>query len=172
MIQTGSTQTITSPRMEELQQLCPGQEVNITCKAIGDQHTIFLSWRSEEYIGSGGVELAFATFDSVGTNKKGVQSKATLIKKEEQQNGLTVLESKLFFVARVDSNITCSSGRTTNPLQIRIVHSKCTPVCEKCMHTSIIFWLLAITCFELYSRINLFTFFSWSRHASECTISA
>ena len=120
MVQIVSTQIITSPPLKELQNLCPGQEVNITCRTTtGSGDTIH--WHSEEYIGSGGAEIAFATFNSVGDNITRGRATAYLTRKLE---GDTILESKLSFVASVNSTVTCSarSISTSNPAVIRIVH--------------------------------------------------
>ena len=55
-ITAGYTQRIISPQPSELQNLCPGEEVNITCETRGSP---ILAWTSDEYIEQSGSYLEF-----------------------------------------------------------------------------------------------------------------
>ena len=103
---TGITQRIISPQLSELQTLCPGEEVTITCETRGSP---VIAWRSEEYIGSG-VLIEFGNIHSVGyTSYVNSNTVATLIN-NTIDNGVSVLVSQLRIIAlsgSLTSSVTC-----------------------------------------------------------------
>ena len=75
-ITAGYTQRIISPQPSELQNLCPGEEVNITCETRGSP---VLAWASEEYIGPA-AQLEFRSIDIIGVTRAILNTTANLIK--------------------------------------------------------------------------------------------
>ena len=102
------TQRIISPQPSELQTLCPGGEVTITCETRGSP---VIAWASDEYIGSN-IHIEFTTFGSVGDARfRPVNPNivATLIN-NTIENGVAVLVSQLQIVALsgvLTSSVTC-----------------------------------------------------------------
>ena len=47
--------------------VCPGDEINIICEIEGSP---ILGWSSDQYIGTGGVQLEFTTSDSAGFQRR------------------------------------------------------------------------------------------------------
>ena len=124
-ITAGYTQRIISPQPSELQNLCPGEEVTITCKTRG---SALLAWASEEYIGARGTRLEFATFNNIGdirTSHMNPNTVATLINKTVE-DGVQVLVSQLRITAQsqfMNPSVTCTNGRfgTQNTTRLHIL---------------------------------------------------
>ena len=123
-ITAGYTQRIVSPQPSELQNLCPGEEVTITCEIRGSP---VLAWASEEYIGARGTRLEFAAFDSIGdtrTSHMNPNTVATLINKTVE-DGVQVLVSQLRITAQsqfMNPSVTCTNGRFgTNTTRLHIL---------------------------------------------------
>ena len=118
------SQRIISPQPGELQNLCPGEEVNITCEA---RESSLIAWASDDYIGADGVQLEFILFDSIGTTRTSSMNPntvATLINKTVEE-GVHVLVSQLRIRTMsqfLNSSVTCidvSSG-TWYTITIRV----------------------------------------------------
>ena len=112
----GITQRIISPQLSELQNLCPGEEVIITCETRGSS---VMAWISDEYIGSGSL-LQFLIIDNIGdwhTSSVNPNTIATLIN-NTVEDGELILESQLRIRAVsqfMNSSVTCidlASGGT------------------------------------------------------------
>ena len=83
----GYTQTIISPQPSELQNLCLGEEVNITRETRG---SAVLAWASEKYIEAGAAQLEFLITDNIGVTRASPvnpNTVATLIK-NTNENGV------------------------------------------------------------------------------------
>ena len=108
-ITAGYTQRIISPQPSELQNLCLGEEVTITCETRG---SIVLAWASEEYIGARGIQLEFDTFSSIGdmrTSHMNPNTVATFINKTVE-DGVRVLVSQFRITAQsqfMNPSVTC-----------------------------------------------------------------
>ena len=124
-ITAGYTQRIISPQPSELQNLCPGEEVTITCKTRG---SIVISWASEEYIGARGIQLWFNTFDNIGNthaSHMNPNTVATLINKTVE-DGVQVLVSQLHIIAQsqfMNPSVTCTNGHfgTQNTTRLHVL---------------------------------------------------
>ena len=80
---------------------CPQQEVNFTCVVEGGQA---LAWMSDEYIGSGGDQLAFSVSHPTGiirTNQRINGTYAVLVTTEER------LVSILHLYIQFNGTVTC-----------------------------------------------------------------
>ena len=124
-ITAGYTQRIVSPQPSELQNLCPGEEVTITCETRG---SIVISWVIEEYIGARGTRLDFAIFNDIGDTRASHMNPntvATLINKTVE-DGVQVLVSQLHITAQsqfMNPSVTCINGRfgTQNTTRLRVL---------------------------------------------------
>ena len=109
MITAGYTQRIISPQPSELQNLCPGEEVNITCETRGSP---ILAWTSDEYIEQSGSYLEFTPFNNVGETRVSPvnpNTVATLINKTVE-DGVQVLVPQLRITAQsqfMNPSVTC-----------------------------------------------------------------
>ena len=115
-------QIFISPQPDKLRDLCPGEEINITCETRG---STIIAWTSNEYIEQGGTQLEFATFNTVGEvriSPVNPNTVATLINKTTE-GGRQVLRSQLHIIASADSIVTCINvgGGTTNAISIRLL---------------------------------------------------
>ena len=108
-ITAGYTQRIVSPQPSELQNLCLGEEVTITCETRG---SAVLAWASEEYIGARGTRLHFTTFSNIGdirASLMNLNTVATLIN-NTVEDGIQVLVSQLRITAQsqfMNPSVTC-----------------------------------------------------------------
>lgn len=101
------SQRIISTQPNELHNLCPGQEVTITCETRGSET---IAWSSDEYIGRA-AHLEFSSSEIVGVTKRAWSSNivATLAN-NTNENGVTVLVSQLHIIAlpgALTSSVTC-----------------------------------------------------------------
>ena len=106
----GITQRIISPQLSELQNLCPGDEVNIICETRGSS---VMAWSSDEYIGLGSL-LEIRIVDNIGdrcTSSVNPNTIATLIN-NTVEDGVQVLVSQLHI--RVLSQLMSSSVTCIN----------------------------------------------------------
>ena len=84
-------------------QPCPGDVIIFTCVTNGSSSHV---WRSDEYIGMGGIQLEFAAFDNPGTiirtplNNPASSTLARLIAAENRVQG--ILQSKLEITVSTD----------------------------------------------------------------------
>ena len=89
----------------------PGQEITFYCETMGSP----IAWRSNEYIGTGGVQLEFVGFDSEGSMLHAhdhPETIATLIS-AIPQNGSFLLLSKLRIIAShspPNASVTCQNS--------------------------------------------------------------
>ena len=87
------------------------QQVVFTCVTRGSP---ILEWSSEEYIGTGGVELQFPSINCIGVNKTGHTDPNTVATcLSVSQTGETVIQSQLIIIASVDhpqATVTCSNN--------------------------------------------------------------
>jgi hypothetical protein len=97
------SQRIISTQPAELHNLCPGQEVTITCETRGSQ---IIAWTSDEYIGRQGVQLEFLSIDPVGVTRRTSSAVASLIN-NTNDNGVTVLVSQLRIIGALSSSVAC-----------------------------------------------------------------
>ena len=124
-ITAGYTQRIVSPQPSELQNLCPGEEVTITCETRG---SIVIAWTSEEYIGARGTRLEFGIFHSIGntyTSHMNPNTVATLINKTVE-DGVYVLVSQLRITAQsqfMNPSVICINVRfgIQNTTRLRVL---------------------------------------------------
>ena len=103
---TGSAQRILTPQSDTLRDLCPGEEINITCETRGSP---IIAWTSDEYIERGGTQLQLAIFNNVGetrTSPINGNTVATLIS-NTIEGGVMVLQSQLRIIASADATVTC-----------------------------------------------------------------
>ena len=117
------SQVITSPPLETLRKLCPGDVVNITCVTRGSS---VIAWSSDEYIEEGGTQLAFATFNHVGDTQRSPITDSTLatLTSKVYEGTVPVLESRLHIIVsstRSVSTVTCIhvSGGTSTAISIQ-----------------------------------------------------
>ena len=68
-VQTTMTTSLNGMRYTYASNLnvCPGDEINIICEIKGSR---ILGWSSDQYIGTGGVQLEFTTSDSAGFQRR------------------------------------------------------------------------------------------------------
>ena len=107
-------------------QPCPGDVMIFTCVTNGSSSH---AWRSDEYIGVGGIQLEFAVFDSPATirtppNNPASSMLARFIAAENRVQG--ILQSKLEITVSTDyTNFTilCMNvdGNLTNSTRIEIL---------------------------------------------------
>ena len=89
----------------------PGQEITFYCETMGSP----MAWRSNEYIGSGGVQLEFTGFDRAGSVHQAHdnhETTATLLR-AIPQNDSFLLISKLRIVASrspPNASVTCQNS--------------------------------------------------------------
>ena len=110
---------IIKPQQDALEDLCPGEEVVITCETRGSP---IIAWTSEEYIERGGTRLVFGTFNGVGdmdTSPVNPNTVATLIRKANESN-VQVLQSKLSIIVSVNSNVTCMGNGASTFIRIQV----------------------------------------------------
>ena len=119
----GCAQRIISPQPGEFQNLCPGEEVNITCETRG---SLLIAWASEEYIGTA-IWLEFTTFNSIGdtVTLMNPNTVATLINKTVEE-GIEVLVSQLRITTLsqfMNSSVTCINVRigTRNSTRLHVL---------------------------------------------------
>ena len=121
MSSSGFSQRITKPPQDELENLCPGEEVHITCETRNSQ---IIAWASEEYIEQGGTQLAFGTIDQVGymhMSPVNPNTIATLTKSRFDLNtNEHVLESRLRIIVSDNSTVTCIHVGNGMTAQVRI----------------------------------------------------
>jgi hypothetical protein len=96
------SQRIISTQPAELYNLCPGQEVTITCEIRGSP---IIAWSSDEYIGRG-AQLHFISIDPVGVIRRINSTVATLIN-STNDNGVTILVSQLRIIGSLSSSVAC-----------------------------------------------------------------
>ena len=103
------SQEITSPPLDSLRKLCPGDVVNITCVT---RTSSILAWTSDEYIEKGGTQLVFATFNNVGDRKSSPINNNTFatLTAKFYEGTVPVLESQLHIIVSsttTSSTVTC-----------------------------------------------------------------
>lgn len=92
--------TMLSSSLRQGERACPGERITFTCVTNGSASH---AWMSNEYIGRGGIQLEFASFDSPGEIRRNTASQggtlARLIAKVVEENETTgLLESQLDIV--------------------------------------------------------------------------
>ena len=87
---------------------CPGERVNFTCTVNGSR---ILSWSSNEYIGSGGLQLEFSTVDKNGSRLDSSVNPDTyaILESVIDANGISSLQSTLHIVSNGSSIVSCLS---------------------------------------------------------------
>ena len=107
--------------------VCPGDEIKFTCVTNGSGSH---AWMSDEFIGRGGIQLEFASFDSPGVVRRKptlpVGTVARLNVKDIQENETKgILESELDVIASSEypvSSVSClyvdSGLRSTISVQL------------------------------------------------------
>lgn len=100
----GFTQRIISPEPGTLRNLCPGEEVNITCETRGSP---IIAWTSDVYIETGGTQLEFASFSSIGDTSVSPVNPNTIaiLVNNTIEGGMQVLVSQLRIIVSDDSGI-------------------------------------------------------------------
>ena len=86
----GIAQRIISPHLSELQNLCPGDEVTITCETRGSS---VIAWSSDEYIGTNS-QLEIRIIDNIGdrcTSSVNPNTIATLINNTVEDGELVLV---------------------------------------------------------------------------------
>ena len=101
---TTSPLIMLSSSLSEGRQACPGDEITFTCLTNGSSS---LAWISDDYIGQGGIQLEFASFDSPGRIARNrvspIGTQATLVSKEIEENETQgILESQLNIIVTSD----------------------------------------------------------------------
>ena len=89
--------TILTSSLKDGQRACPGDRITFTCVTNGSASHV---WKSDEYIGRGGIQLEFAVYHNPGeTRNNGVYpstARATLIANVRNENSTGgILESDL-----------------------------------------------------------------------------
>lgn len=102
-------QTITSTLIDEPKILCPGEDITFTCVTRGSP---IIAWQSDEYIGEGGTQLEFATFNNQGDTDSSSVNPDTVatLTRNSNEDGVQVLESKLRVITSAefpDASVTC-----------------------------------------------------------------
>ena len=113
---------------------CPGQEIIFTCVTNG---SVVVAWSSNEYIGTGGLQLEFTSRDSVGRRITSSSNPSTFAELTMRAEGL-VTESQLHIIVSRDipmATVTCSdvSGGSTTFISFGLLR-KCTVI--KILHES------------------------------------
>ena len=103
-VATASPLVVLSSSLPEGQGVCPGDKIMFTCVTNGSAS---LAWISDDYIGRGGIQLEFASFDSPGKIARNrispIGTQASLISKEIEENETQViLESQLDVIVTSD----------------------------------------------------------------------
>ena len=99
-----------------VEQICLGDTIVFTCTTSGSST---LTWRSEEYIGSGSQQLQLRSIDPIGTTQRSTSNPDTVaILTAINTNGPTILMSTLHIKTRsTTSNVSVScisaDGRIT-----------------------------------------------------------
>ena len=113
------------------QGVCPGDEIKFTCVTNGSGSH---AWMSDEFIGRGGIQLEFASFDSPGVVRRKpslpMGTLARLNVKDIQENETKgILESELNVIASSEypvSNVSClyvdSGLRSTRSIPLLGMH--------------------------------------------------
>ena len=101
---TASPLIVLSSSLSEGQRACPGDQITFTCVTNGSAS---LAWISDNYIGQGGIQLEFASFDSPGKIARNraspIGTQATLVSKEIEENETQgILESQLNVIVTSD----------------------------------------------------------------------
>jgi hypothetical protein len=110
---------------------CPGREVVITCAT---NTSLVVAWSSDEYIGTGGLQLEVTSIDSVGTRIQSTINPSAFAELTMKTGGL-VTESQLHILVSRDipmTTVTCSdvSSGFTSYLSFELLR-KCT-VLKQC----------------------------------------
>ena len=90
---------------------CPGDKIVFTCITNGSSSH---AWRSDEYIGIGGIQIEFAAFERPGLIRTPPSNPASLtlarlIAVENSNNVQGILQSKLEITVSADYNISTIS---------------------------------------------------------------
>ena len=135
-----------SSSLPDGQGVCPGDEIKFTCVTNGSGSH---AWMSDEFIGRGGIQLEFASFDSPGAVRRmstlPMGTVATLIVKEIPENETKgILESELDVKASSEypvSNVSCLyvDSRLRSTISVQLLGM--VRLCHFCMsiitHTSV-----------------------------------
>ena len=103
-VTTASPLVVLSSSLPEGRGVCPGDEITFTCVT---NRSASLAWSSDDYIGRGGIQLEFASFDSPGKIARNrvspIGTQASLISKEIKENETQgILESQLNVIVTSD----------------------------------------------------------------------
>ena len=91
---------------------CPKEEINFTCTVNGSR---ILSWSSNEYFGSNGLQLEFSTSDENGLRINSSVSPDTYATLDvvTNANGMFSLRSTLHVVSNLSSIVSCLSANNS-----------------------------------------------------------
>lgn len=103
-VATASPMVVLSTSLPEGRDVCPGDAITFTCVTNGSAS---LAWSSDDYIGRGGIQLEFASFDNPGKIARNrispIGTQASLISKEIEENKTQgILESQLNVIVTSD----------------------------------------------------------------------
>ena len=120
-----SFQILTSTLLEG-NYTCPGQQIIITCAT---NPSLVVAWSSNQYIGTGGLQLEFTSGDSVGRRIPSSTNPSTFAELTMTAGGL-VTESQLHIIVSRNiptATVTCSdvSGGSTSFISFELLR-KCT----------------------------------------------
>ena len=99
---------------------CLGERINFTCTVNGSR---ILSWSSNEYIGSNGIQLEFSTFDENGSRINSSVSPDTYATLDMviNANGMFTLQSTLHIaVSNRSSIVSCLSVNNSTRKSINL----------------------------------------------------
>ena len=100
----------------ELNRLCPSQQIFFTCAVKGSS---IITWRSDQYIGTGSASLQLSGTYSIGFNRTSslYPSTVAILTGNRTEDGLQVVESELRLETVVDIfnfSVSCSHANETS----------------------------------------------------------
>lgn len=116
-------QEITTNALVNGSSICPGTRVSFTCETRG---SFAIAWSSDEFIGTGNVQLLFAAgANVVGDNRRrnNAFDAEAVLDRNDDENGVQVLVSTLYITVLPnlpDGSVTCMHVGNGNTSSINI----------------------------------------------------
>ena len=106
LLHVTSAQVTLTDSLEPGQSACPRETLIFYCTVKGSR---ILYWSSNEYIGTGGVQLEFSTTDEIGDRKNSSVNPDTfaILTNDTDAGGTMLLQSELHIVSNQSSKVSC-----------------------------------------------------------------
>ena len=119
---------------------CPGDEINCICVIEGSR---ILAWSSDQYIGTGGVELEFTAVDSVEFQRRSDINPNTLATLTSSDTDRHIISSTLHVIVEPSdvlaiSSIVCNNRNNGTPASLTLYYLGIPYIMDTCAH---IMWL-------------------------------